>query len=236
MENMIFQDICEVYLRDLKTDAVSFLGLNTKNDINQKVTQEVLKGGIGMKSVAVLNGQKEIDFSVTTLTHSDIVWMIQSGSGVTSGTYTVQKNEKLECIDGTFTIVGTAVGTTCIAIDGVGKQTVGTIALQVATITTPVEGDYYTILYSCEVVGTAIEFNATKFPSSYYVEMHTIAYKDNIVIADIYYLFKKATPDGNVTGTFEGNKNTGDTMKFTALAPDNSDVIAQYLVIPRIVV
>jgi len=45
MENMIIKDICEVYIRDLSDPTkVFFLGINTKNDINQKVKQEILKG------------------------------------------------------------------------------------------------------------------------------------------------------------------------------------------------
>jgi len=45
MDNMIWKDICEVYARDYTDPTkVYFLGVNTKNDINQKVTQEILKG------------------------------------------------------------------------------------------------------------------------------------------------------------------------------------------------
>ena len=42
---MIIKDICEVTAREINDPTkVYFLGVNTKNDINQKVKQEILKG------------------------------------------------------------------------------------------------------------------------------------------------------------------------------------------------
>jgi hypothetical protein len=240
MENLIYEDVCEVYIRDLVDPTnVFFLGLNSKNDITQKVTQTILKGGIGMKSVAVIQSDKAMDFTVATLTHSDIVWMMQSGSDILNGSYTVQKNEEIVCTGGTFTLTGTPVGTSCIVVDTQGVQSIGVIAEQVVTVTTPapIEGNNYTLIYPSSVSGQMINFDSTLFPKSYYVEMHTICYTlDSVVFGDTFYIFNKAVPDGALSGTFDGGKNTGDTMKFTALAPDNSNIMGSAIVVPRVVV
>ena len=187
-----------------------------------------------MKSIAVLQSQKEIDFSVTTLTHSDQAWLMQSGSDVVSGTYTVQQNEHVQCVSGKFTITGTPTGTTCIVIDKNGVQTAGTIAAKEVTTTAPVDGDWYTLLYSTAIAGTSIAFDSEEFPRSYRIELHTIGYNsDGAIICDVYYLFNKAIPDGNIKGTFDGGKNSGDDIKFTALCPFNSTEIGKYILLPR---
>ena len=185
--------------------------------------------------MAVLQSEKEMDFSVTTLTHSDQVWLMQSGSEVASGTYTVQQNEKVQCIAGKFTIVGTPTGTTCIVIDKDGVQTAGAILLQEVTPITPVEGAFYTIIYSTALAGTSIAFDSELFPKSYFIEFHTICFNtDGAIIADAYYVFNKAIPDGNMKGGFDGGKNSGDDIKFTALTPFNSTEIGKYILIPRV--
>ena len=190
--------------------------------------------GIGMKSIAVLQSEKEVSFSVSTLTHSDQVWLMQSGSDVVSGTYTVQQNETAQCISGKFTIKGTPTGTTCIVIDKNGVQTAGTIALKEVTATAPIDGDWYTLIYSTAIPGTSISFDSQKFPKAYYIEFHTICYNtDGAIVADAYYIWNKAIGDGNLAGTFDGGKNTGDVIKFTALTPFNNTEIGRYVLLPR---
>lgn len=193
--------------------------------------------------MAVIQSDKQIDFSVTTLSHSQQVWAMQSGTDEVSGTYTVQAKESLKCVAAKFTLEGTpeVLSTSCIIIDAKGEQHTGVIAVKEVSfavetpVYVPVEGGFYTVIYSSSVVGTSIEFDSEKFAHNYYIELHSIAYDTNSEIcANIFFIFNKCVPDGNMKGGFDGGKNTGDDMKFTALTESNSSSIGRLVVIPVI--
>jgi len=237
MNNLVLRDTAEVYLKDLSDNSVYFLGLTSKADISQKIQQEILRGGIGNGIVGMLQYNKEIDFTVTTLLHADDIIAIESGAKQISGTYTVQANEKLQLSGGKLTLTGTPSGSNVIVIDSTGKQITATYdtATKTVTVTGGTDGDYYTVIYPTSVTGSAIPLDTSMFPKNYYVELHSIAVDPdtNTVAADVYWIFNKAVPDGSMSVTHEAGKNNGDTIKFVAMTPINSTSIGQYIIVPR---
>ena len=211
MNNLVLRDTAEVYLKDSGDGSVYFLGLTSKADIAQKIQQEMLRGGIGNGIVGMLQFNKEIDFTVTTLLHSDDIIAIQNGAKQISGTYTVQANEKLQLTGGKLTLIGTPNSDTVIVVDKTGKQMQATYdtTTKTVTVTGGVEGDYYTVMYATSVTGSAIPLDTSMFPKSYYVELHSIAVDPdtNNVAADIYWAFYKAVPDGSMSVSHESGKN-----------------------------
>lgn len=237
MNNLVLRDTAEVYLKDLSDGSVYFLGLTSKADITQKIQQEILRGGVGNGIVGILQFNKEIDFTVTTLLHADDIVAIQSGAKQISGTYTVQVNEKLQLTGGKLTLTGTPSGTSVIVIDKTGKQLTATYdaTTKTVTVTGGTEGDYYTVIYPTSVTGSAIPLDTSMFPKSYHVELHSIAVDPdtNTVAADVYWVFYKAIPDGSLSVSHEAGKSNGDTIKFVAMTPLNSTSIGQYIIVPR---
>lgn len=235
MNNILIQDVAEVYIKDSVTSDAYFFGITTKNDITQTVKQEVLRAGVGNSVVGVLQSDKEINFSVSTLLHNDDIFAIQSGKKFASGTYTVQMSEQAKLTSGKLTITGTPKGTSAIAIDSTGKQTTGTIATGQVSITGGTEGAIYTVIYPSEVTGDILSLDSKSFPKNYYVEMHTIGYsvETNQVVADIYWVFDKALPDGGLQAAYEAAKNNGNEIKFTAQVPVGATEYGRYIVIKR---
>lgn len=238
MNNLILRDTAEVYLKDLLDPTrVYFLGLTNKADISQSVEQEILRGGIGNGIIGMIQYNKQIEFTVTTLLHADDIVAIQSGAKQVSGEYTVQANEKHQLVNGQFTLTGTPSSGSVIVLDPQGKQVTATYdaTTKTVTVTDGVEGAYYIALYSTSVTGEAIPLDASMFPRNYYVELHTIAVdaETNAPAADIYWVFEKAVPDGALAVSHEAGQNNGDTIKFTAMTPINSTSIGRYIVVPR---
>jgi len=238
MNNIIVQDACETYAKSLGTDGkVYFLGLTSATDIDQTIKQTELKGGIGNGTIAMIQSDKAIKFKVTTAVHSDSFYEMQSGTVAANGTYTVQKTDTDVLTGGSLTITGTPVGTTAIVIDAHGKQFAGTIAVKEVTITGGVEGAKYTILYGESVTGDVLDLRTDKFPNNYYTELHTIAYDadSNAVVADIYWVFDKALPDGALSAKLAAGTNATDEINFTAQLPANTKSYGKYIVVPRVV-
>lgn len=235
MDNIFIQDVCEVYLKDTVSNTQYFFGLTTKTEITQKIKQDFLKGGIGNGIVGTVQSEKEITFKVTTLLHNDSLFEILNGSGFSSKSVVVQKNEKVKLASGKLTITGTPTGSTAIAIDGEGQQFAGTYATGQVTITGGVEGEYYTVIYPSTVTAQVLTLDSKVFPKTYYVELHTIAYNvdTNQVTADIFWTFNKALPKGDLKAQYDAGKSNGDDVEFTALLPSGSTEYGTYVIVAR---
>jgi hypothetical protein len=236
-DNVLMQDTLEVYLKDLDAGTAYFFGLTTEGEINQKIKQEMLKAGIGNKVVATVNSDKEMTFKVTTLFSNDSIIAMQVGKAMASGTATVQKSETLALSSGKLNLTGTVkTGTTsCLVIDAQGKTYTNTIATNVVTVTSGVEGALYTAIYPTDVTGTILDLDSESFPKNYAVELHTIGYNPdtNKVLVDIYWQFAKAIPNGSLQKAYKAGQSTGDDIEFTAQTPANSKSYGKYISIPR---
>lgn len=237
MNNVLLQDVAEVYIRDTVTSKAYFFGITTRNEVNQTIQQTVLKGGIGNGVRGVIQSDKEIKFSVTTLFSADDLKAIQSGKDFVSGSITVQDNEVVECAGGKLTITGTPkTGTTPVVFDAHGKAISGTFADKTFTITgNAVEGALYTVVYPVDVTGDILSLDSKAFPKSYYVEMHTIGYDPDTmeVICDIYWIFNKALPNGSLQEAYEAGRQVGSDVEFTAMLRAGETEYGKYVVIPR---
>jgi hypothetical protein len=241
MQNVMLQDVCEVFIKDLDNGGKQyFFGLTTKTDITQKLKQDMLKGGIGNGVVGVVQAEKEITFKVSTLLHNDPIFEIQSGTTFANGTITAQKNEQIVCTQaGKVTLTGTPkTGTTPIVMDAFGKAIVGTFTASAFTATTPADiavGSTYTALYAFDATGDILSLDSKKFPKNYYVELHTIGYdvNTNKVACDVFLAFNKCLPDGGINLGLESGKNAGDEISFTAQLLAGSSEYGKIAIIPR---
>lgn len=248
MDNIFVQDVCEVYLKEPTVGTQYFFGLTTKNEITQKIKQDFLKGGIGNGTVGVVQSDKEITFKVSTLLHNDSLFEIQSGTEFASSTTTkTMYSESVICtVAGKVTPllkVGVTTVTpnegTVIVMDGKGKAVAGTWASPDFTATTPADiavGSAYTVFYQITNANAQVLLlDSKKFPKNYYVELHTIAYDvdKNVVVADIYWQFNKALPDGGIQAQYEAGKSNGDEVAFTAQLLAGSSSYGNYVVVPR---
>lgn len=145
--------------------------------------------------------------------HNKIVGMIQSDEGLTFGvTVGVHYDDIYEIQMGNTFAEGTAT------IQKVTESADGTF--------TATEE---------EVTGDILDLDADKLPKNYKVQLHGIAYdpETNVVVADIYWIFDKALPDGNLEETFEAGTNKTSEVNFTAQVPRGSSSYGKYVVVPR---
>lgn len=240
MDNVVLKDTFEVFLQDIQTPAnVFFLGINSKADWVKKLTNTILRGGIGNLPKYILQDSNEQEFSVDPLFWGDSLIGILSGTTTVAGTPTVKVNEKLQVTTGGLvTVVGTPVGTTCNVFDKYNNLLAGAIAAKVVTITgtpAPAVGDWVTVVYDSSLAGNITNLSADKFPKAYKIFAHTIAYSPSTqtVISDVYLNFYQATPDGNMNATFQPGKEATLPIKFMLTTPVQSNDFGQYITVLR---
>jgi hypothetical protein len=244
MNNIVVSSTAEVFTMNSTSSKVFFCGLTTKADVTQKIKQDEIRGAFGNAVLAVIQSEKTIEFDVTTALHNDDIYAIQSGTDFSKTTFTVQKVENL-----TMTVTGGTSG----AITATGTPKAGTITVKDPTTGEAIGTTYSSTGSAVTVTGTGmttqlvtliyaedksdidvLDLKQDAFPEGHYVQLHSIAYdkKKNTVVADIYWTFPQALPDGSINGQYEAGKNNGDTIKFKALADDLGSY-GKYAIIPR---
>ena len=238
-DNVMVKDVLEAFVIDDNGKSY-FYGATEEGNISQSVNQETLTAGIGNKVQAVLQTQKEVTFTVQNLFHSDNFLAMQSGSNFTIGARDTMHKEIVVAVENLgsiqCTITGTPKNDIVYVADKFGVNYPATFSAGVVTITTGgVVGELYTISYLVtNATVSVLPFVADKYPTAKHIQLHGIAYdpKTNIVVADIYYDFKLALPDGNVDRAYGKGSNTPDSVTFTTLEDDSGNY-GEYYVIAR---
>ena len=132
------------------------------------------------------------------------------------------------------TITGTPKSDTVYVTDIYGNVYTGTYSSPDVTILNGIDSNYYNIMYLETTANVdQIDLDVNSFPSDLHVQLHTIAYDedgDNI-LADIYWDFPKAVPDGNINESFTGDAKIS-TIGFKAI-DDGTGSYGTYMIIER---
>lgn len=84
------------------------------------------------------------------------------------------------------------------------------------------------------VTGDVLEFKADSFPKNHHVQLRTIVYDPdtNEVVADMYFIFDKALPDGALAEAFQAGNKTSE-ISFSTMV-DNEGNYGKCIVVPRV--
>jgi len=239
MNNVVVHDVCEVIAIDEINDKTYFIGLTSTNNVNQTVDSTPIRGGIGNKRVTTINNSKDINFEVTTTLHNDDIYALQSGGLFSDEAINVLRSETKQAVDNAgsveVTIDGTPVGEVTV-LDKNGKELTGSFTAGKVTITGGQAGQFYTVIYEeAQPTASVLDLNAEEFPKPHKVQLHTICYDPDTekVVADLYWIFDKARPDGNLTAAYSAGENQQDTINFICETPIGSTSYGKYVVVPR---
>ena len=83
--------------------------------------------------------------------------------------------------------------------------------------------------------GMFINLDSATMPRNYKFQARSEAIdpKTNVTVADVYWIFDRANPDGNLNEVFELGTNKSQEINFTMLVPDGQTSYGKYVVIPR---
>lgn len=245
MAKLIIQDTAEILVTNLKTGKIVMMGEAQIAGIEQSISEEVIRGGIGNKSIFMMRSDKEMTLNMTSATFDmDYLSMTQGVEIEEAGTATVTRTLAGKVVDNAGTLEVTLANapadlTTATIRDADGSQE--EVAVVSGKITLPVgyevaEGETVQAFFKDEVIGRSIELNAAKFSDKYKVEYRTIAYsvENATVHSDIYFIFDEAIPSGNFSLSLESGSAYAPELTFTVMAPIGSDKLGEMIQVPRV--
>lgn len=240
------QDVLEAYI--LVDGFMRFIGCTSTAEITQSVESEDIRCGIGNKLRTRLFSSKDISVNVETGLYSEHFIEYQSGDNFQYGqTVSVPKNEVKTAVDNggniEVTITGTPVGGTVYVQDANGRKYLGAFATGTVTITadaggeniTPVAGAKYTVSYlESETTADVLDLGADKFPKAVDLYLHGVQYETetDTIVADQYWHFPVASPDGNLSLAQALATNTTTAIEFRAL-DDGAGSYGSYITVDR---
>jgi len=214
MDNLLIKDTMEVFCVDNSNSAnVFFLGINTKSNLVQKMTNTILRGAIGNLPKGILQTAKDMTFTVDPLFWNDSVLGLISGNSAINGTATVKFFDKDLVVSGgvaTLTAATPIVGTIADIFDSTNKHYSAAIATNQATITSPpTDGEIVTAVYDILVQGSITNLDAASFPKSFKLYSHTVSYdpSTNEIASDIYLVLNSGISDGAINAALKQEKN-----------------------------
>lgn len=238
-DNLIVKDTLEAYVIDDTNSATYFFGATEESNIKQTIDQQKLTAGIGNKVKALLQSSKQVEFSIKNLFHSDSFLAIQTGSTFTTASKDLMKKEVKTAVDnlGSIEVIitGTPKDDEVTVLDKYNTSYTASYAAGTVTITGGVEGTSYTVVYLETTADVnVLDLNAEKYPTTKHVQLHGIAYDPdtNAILADIYYDFNEAVPDGNVDRNYAKGSNISDVINFSTQEDDNGNY-GEYYIVPR---
>lgn len=226
METLI-KDVADLILTRKSDGHVVLNTMMQLTGLEQTLTEERIKGGIGNKTIALMRNDKEVALNTRNAVF-DLEWLAAS-QGVAieeNGTAVVTKYEVVKVASGAVAVAGTPVDNKIIIHDVDGSQDEATVTTGSATLpvgAVAVDGDEVTITYKEEITGDIVSMDAEKFAEKYKAELRTIEYSldTDQVIADIYFIFDEVSPSGAFSLSLENGTAVAPEMNFTVLQPKN---------------
>lgn len=209
-KDLYIQDTAKVYFKSLETENIVGVGYAQVSSITGSADETEVRGGIGNPLAYVIKSAKSIDLQVTSATFKPEFMALMQGTE-----YKDNQTEKI--MDSVYVRVeeeddkvvlnlpADLEDLKTVRVEGTdGKQQdVDAFAGQVEL---PAEiaakaGDELEVFYLKTIEGRSIDFDASKHPSKYRVEMSTLCYdrETATVHSDIHFIFPEATPSSEFT-------------------------------------
>lgn len=244
MDNMLVKDTFEVIIENPVTGNRYNYALTDSAGLSSSMSSELLRGGLGNFVVEKMFTDRTWTLDVETVLFNQKFLALQNSSidDFTTGSSEVMKTEEHTIVDNSGSLEVTLDETETIINDDVdvvlsrdGDIISSTYDSGSNTVTLTgdvVEGDEVTAMFKVSASSAeTLVLGKTDFPSEVTLYLHSIAYKENVKVGDIYIKLNRCSPDGNVDLSFSSGENTTTSVSFDVLA-DGSKGYGEYTFVP----
>lgn len=216
-KDLYIQDTAKVFFKSLVTGNIVGVGYAQVASIEGSAEETEVRGGIGNPLAYVIKSAKSIDLNVTSATFKPEFLALMQGTEY-------KNNATTQIMDSTYARVQEIGGTLQLTLPDelkslttVRLEDLDSVQQDVPSLAGVVDipegfeakaGDELEVFYLKTITGRALEFDASKHPSKYRVEMSTLCYdrETQAVYSDIHFVFPEATP----SSTFSMNLQNGE--------------------------
>lgn len=246
----VIQDVADVIIRDKETGMVVATTEAQMSSIEQTISEEDLRGGIGNGRVFLIRSDKTINLTMRSATFDPLYMAITQGVEAKSKTVAVTRAKTGEVdADGKIKLPYKPMSDATVTARSLktGKQIIlepSAIADKEVTVPTAdadsdkalalKAGDKVTIVYKITVQGESITFDSSKFSKKYEVEYRTIAYDQDTGRPDteLYFIFPEVIPSGAFTMSLENGSVYTPEFTLSVNAPVGSTEMGEFISVP----
>lgn len=246
----VIQDVADVIIRDKETGMVVATTEAQMSSIEQTISEEDLRGGIGNGRVFLIRSDKTINLTMRSATFDPLYMAITQGVEAKSKTVAVTRAKTGEVdADGKIKLPYKPISDATVTARSLktGKQIVlEASAINDKEVTIPTAdadsdtalaleaGDKVTIVYKITVQGDSITFDSSKFSKKYEVEYRTIAYDQDTGRPDteLYFIFPEVIPSGAFTMSLENGSVYTPEFTLSVNAPVGSTEMGEFISVP----
>lgn len=235
LDNYIQHDVFEAVVVDRDSAGVitdvKVLGYTSETSFSHTTESEDLRAGIGNKFFARLFKSKGVSFTITNEIGSDSMLEMSTGGKfkplteslptVETAVVELSASKAIIKLTNLPSSEGTLVGTPKV-LDRNNQPINGTFSYESKTIQlsdTELVGQEVKVVYFVKKTDLdGLEISAKTFPTAREIHLRSIVYDyDNNVVANVYYVVKRAIPNGNLDRSHAKGTNMTNQITFDCL-------------------
>lgn len=243
--DLVIHDTCEVIITDLVTNDIVSIGYAQTAGLEQTLTEDELRGGIGNKLAYMIRSAKDITLNITSATFKPEYMALLSGDKVKEYTEKVTRLTYLTVEDNAgakeikIPTKLTALNLTSIRVEDVDMKqhdlavTAGVV--DASTLKAEV-GDELEVYYQEEVTGQGVAFKTNKFPNKFKVEYRTVAYDRELanISQNVHFVFPEAIPSGAFNLALQNGEAYIPEFSFRVTAPKGCSTLGKTFSTPYV--
>lgn len=233
------QDTADVLLTR-KSDGFKIAsGTTQSTSISQSVEEEVIKGGIGNRSLFTIKSDKEIEIQIKDAVFNPQWLAASQGVKVENGKELVVENvETVEVEkDGKISIADSTYDGEAVFVDSKGENHKVTFAKGEATVTEAADqvGKEGMVAYEVKRTGKSIAIRADRFAEKYKAQLNTVIYEAETeqIVEDLFAIFHNVTPSSEFELGLEAGSALAPEMTLRCTADAKTKEIGNWFTSPH---
>lgn len=234
------QDTADVLLTR-KSDGFKIAsGTTQSTSISQSVEEEVIKGGIGNRSLYTIKSDKEIEIQIKDAIFNPQWLAASQGVKVENGkTLVVENVETVEVeAEGKITVKDTKYNGAAVFVDSKGENHKVTLANGTATVEGITEqiGKEGMVTYEVERTGKSIAIRSDRFAEKYKAQLSTVIYEAETeqIVEDLFAVFHNVTPSSEFELGLEAGSALAPEMTLRCTADAKTKEIGNWFTSPHV--
>lgn len=240
--DLLIHDSCDVVIEDKATGKIFATTESQLNSISQTLgIDEGVFGGIGVRQIARIRGQKEITTNFRNALYNKEMLAATQGVEVTQESMVISKIKENVTVEeglsgGEVTLTETLESNNVTLRSEKGEiiEAVADNGVIEVDDSFAKPGDKINVIYKEQVQGDVVDLDSEKFSTAKKITYHTIAYnRDNVVVKDIYIVFYHAIPSGEFELALEMGTPIAPEINFDVLVDPGTSLMGKIIEVDR---
>src|SRR5699024_5800439 len=199
---------------------------------------ETVFGGIGVRPIARIRGQKEITTTYRNALYNKETLAAQQGVEIVNETIILDKIKEGMVVENGEISLDVVLASDEVVLRNIDGETIeATVNDDVIEVPTEFDGDgeNVNITYKEEVTGESVDIRSDTYSDAHKVTYHTIAYDRNAVIRkDIYIILYHAIPSGEFELALEMGEPIAPEVEFGVMVDPGTNLMAKIIEVDRV--